>query len=318
MRPVFPQSVSATGLLSLALLLGVVGLAPQSARAGSAPGMPLVLPAQSLPSMEQINGQTAFAVVCYSQAPIPGTGATAQTAVVDLTPAAGAMGLDGSFPLFMFPQDVPVVQQLNGGMPVTPVGMFQLPGSGDSSPTQVAQVMVQGPQQRQTSQAGCLLVCPVPSLPLMGQLNPGLAFDVLCTCQAGTGKVAPSAQTALLNIQPIQGKIDPSQPLPVWMPVSTLPALGQLNVGTSMDVINVIEMPVGGTMLPAALVDVTQHPQPLGSAKNSPPAVTGPAQSAPSGGDQGDDSGSTGGEGKGKGHGKGNGKGQSKKDGGDD
>ena len=72
-----------------------------------------------------------FAVVCLSQVPVPGTGSMTQTAVVDLSPPAGATSAAGSFPLFMFPQDVPVVQQLNGGMQIQQVGMVQVPpGSG--------------------------------------------------------------------------------------------------------------------------------------------------------------------------------------------
>jgi hypothetical protein len=309
MRSVSRGSRRGASRLTAAILMGMLALTPRSARAGQVQVMPMVLPQESLPYLQQLNGGTGFSVVCLSQAPIASAGATVPTAVVDLSPPAGAVGPDGSFPLFMFPQDVPVVQQLNGGMPIIPVALYPMPSSGAGKPTQVAQVSVAEPvpMQSKVGSPGCLLVCPVPSLPLLGQLNPELSFDVLCTSQAGAGKAGRAAQTALLDIQPAQGTLKPSQPLPILLPVDTLPALGQLNAGTTMDVIDVTEMPAGGVLLPVALVDVKQNPQ----------ALTPPASNAGKGnkGGQGDDQAGKGnddGKGNGKGSGKGNGKGNGK------
>ena len=307
MRSVSRRLRRGAGALAAVVLMGTLALIPRSAGAGQAQAMPLVLPRQCLSYLPQFNGNTGFTVVCLSQVPIPNTGAAAQTAVVDLSPPGGSIGPNGSFPLFMFPQDVPLVQQLNGGMPINPVAIYQVPTrkrvpGGSGTPAQIAQVNVAEPGQVQgkTGPIGFLLVCPVPSLPLLGQLNPGLSFQVLCISQVGTGKVSPGAQTALLDIQPTQGIVDLSQPLPMLLPVDILPALGQLNVGTTLDVINVTEVPVSGrnAVLPVALVDVTQSAQ--------APSPPGNEQPGSPGDNEDDDSG----DGHGKGHGKGHGNGQ--------
>jgi hypothetical protein len=314
MRLVSRRSRGAIGGMGAAILTGAVSLARPPAWAGAAGGMPLVLPAQSLPSLCQLNGSTSFTVVCYSQAPVSNTGAVAQTAVVDLSPPGGSLGPGGSLSLFMFPQDVPVVQQLNGGMQIKPAGLF--PSGSSGTPTQVAQVNVTEPGSMQNGKGstGMLLVCPVPSLPLLGQLNPGLSFNVLCSSQAGKGKAGPGAQTALLNVQPTQGSVDPSQPLPMWVPVDTLPALGQLNGGASIGVIDTTEIPVGGStaMLPVAFVEIQQNPQAPLLPNNKQSGPSAGSQTAPSK-DQGDDSGDNDGKGHGKGQGKGKGKGHHQK-----
>jgi hypothetical protein len=276
-----------------------------------------VLPAECLPYLGQLNPGTSFNVVCCSQSPVPGAG-VAQTAVVDLSPPGAPVGPGGSYPLFMLPQDVPMVQELNGGMQITPSGLFQLPSNNDGQPTQIEQVQITAPGQNQAGATGCLLVCPVPTLPLLGQLNPGLSLEVLCTSQAGSGKVAPGVQTALLDIQPAAGKLNPSQPLPLWVPVDMLPALGQLNVGASMDIIDTTEMPAGGSMLPVALVDIQQNPKPLGTGNTGQSGSANPAPPAASSGDSGDDSGDDDGGGKHKKHGEGSSKDHHEKDGGDD
>ncbi len=151
MRFVSQRPAVVAGLLGMALLMGGEAEQPPSAWAGSASGMPLVVPAQSLPSLGQLNGSTTLTVVCYSQAPVSSTGGTAQTAVVDLTPPSGTTGPGGSFSLFMFPQDVPAVQQLNDGMQVVPTGLFQLPSSGANTSTPIAQVKIAETGQMQAS-----------------------------------------------------------------------------------------------------------------------------------------------------------------------
>jgi len=293
--------------LSAGVLLAPLALAaPLWAKKQTAQRHPLVLPRQSLSYMPQLNGSTGFSVICLSQVPDPGTGSTNQTAVVDLSPPAGATSPAGSFPLFMFPQDVPAVQQLNGGMMIQTTAIIPVQ-SGAGKQTQVAQVSVTAPGQSQTptAQSGCLFVCPVPSLPLLGQLNPGLTFNVLCTSQAGGGKGNPASQTALLDVQPTHGIVDPSQPLPMMVPVDTLPMLGQLNTGSIIDVTEVWTTPLGNSaVLPVALINVTQNEQSL-SASNS--------GSGGNGDDEDDD-----GEGHGKGKGKDKGKGNNKDHGKDD
>jgi hypothetical protein len=293
MRSVDSRPWAGRGKACWVPLLALLAVAPVSAKKHTPQRHPLVLPCQCLTYMQQLNAGTGFKLVCLSQVPAPGTGGMAQTAVVDLSPPAQATGPTGSFPLFMFPQDVPTVQQLNGGMGLQTTAIIPVTDvTGKTVP--VAQVSVPGPGQSQTGQTGCLLVCPMPSLPLMKQLNPGLSMTVLCTSLVGAGKGNPASQTALLDVQPTHGIVDPSQPLPMLVPLDTLPALGQLNSGSIINVIDVSAVPAGGSaVLPVALIGVTQQEQSLNPSS--------PAKGDDE--DEGDDS-----QGKGKGHGKDQGK----------
>lgn len=306
MRSVCSCPCGWAGSLWVVILLPLLGTTPASAKKQPHQRHPLVLPRQSLPYIQQLNAGTSFSLVCLSQTSVPGTTGAAQTAVLDLSPPAGAVSSTGSFPLFMFPQDVPVVQQLNGGMGIQTTAIIPVTDVTGKT-TQVAQVSVSGPgqSQNQTGQAGCLIVCPIPSLPLVQQLNPDLSMKVLCTSQSGAGKGNPASQTVLLDLQPTHGIVDPSQPLPMLVPVSLLPTLGQLNSGSIIDVTEVRMAPFGSNaVLLVALINVTQNEQPLASSN------TGNADNSD---DQGEDENS-----QGKGNGKGHGKGHDKEHGKDD
>src|SRR6202030_92560 len=74
MRFVSRKTRRGAGELAGAILWGALALTPLSARAGQAPVMPMVLPQQSLPYLQQLNGSTGFTVVCLSQAPDANTG----------------------------------------------------------------------------------------------------------------------------------------------------------------------------------------------------------------------------------------------------
>lgn len=262
MSHVCTRSPLAAGLLGAALFLGTPALAKPHTGAHPIKGMPLVLPGPSLSSLRKLNPKVSFNVLCLSQVPIMSTGAVTQTAVVDVVPPNGASN-PGSIGLFMFPPDVLLTQQLNQGANVSPVAFFPMPPGTSGVPTQVAQVNITETTQKPTSLQDLALVCPVSSLPLLPLLNPGMSFSVLRVSQVA-GSFGPTTQTALVGIQQ-QGGVDPAQPFPLFVPVSDLPALGQLNIGSTIQVVNVFQAPLGSTgqVIPVAFVKITPNSQAL-------------------------------------------------------
>jgi hypothetical protein len=242
MRPCFAPLRPAAGALGTILLIGTLalGAAPTAAGHNDPPPeeMLLVVPWQSVPTVRQLNPDTDVEVLRLAQMPLTGGGAPAQTAVVDLLQAPLPSDPPGSLPLFLFPQDLPLLEQLNGGAAFTSMGLFQAPPDGGTAP--VAQVAITEPGQSQDPNAPAefVMFCPAPRLPAMAQMNPGLQFDLhrIAQVPAGGGQVT---QTALVGICPNGGSYKPDQSLPLYLPASEIPTLQQLNMGAAIDVVNV-------------------------------------------------------------------------------
>jgi len=102
----------------------------------------LVTPPDAVPAMQQLNSQTNFNTVRVSQIAAGNTGPVSQTALVSVKQKNGIASTDQPFPMFVRAQDVPRLVQLNIGLNINIVNVFQVAVGNTGPVTQVALVNV--------------------------------------------------------------------------------------------------------------------------------------------------------------------------------
>jgi hypothetical protein len=102
----------------------------------------LVAPPDAVPALQQLNSQTNFNMVRVSQVAAGNTGPVSQTALVSVQQKNGVVNTDQPFPMFVRAQDLPRLVQLNIGLNINIVNVFQVAVGNTGPVTQVALVNV--------------------------------------------------------------------------------------------------------------------------------------------------------------------------------
>jgi hypothetical protein len=138
---VFQTAIGNTGQVDQVALVNVQQTNQALAQIGPT-DLLLVAPPDAVQAMQQLNSQTNFNMVRISQVAAGNTGPVSQTALVSVDQKNGIVSTDQPFPMFVRAQDLPRLIQLNVGLNINVVNVFQVAIGNTGPVTQVALVNV--------------------------------------------------------------------------------------------------------------------------------------------------------------------------------
>jgi len=138
---VFQTAIGNTGQVDQVALVTIQQMNKALQQIGPT-GLLLVMPPDTMQSLAQLNSQTNFNTVRVSQVAAGNTGPVSQTALVSVDQKNGIVNTDQPFPLFVRTRDLPRLVQLNIGLNINIVNVFQIAIGNTGQVDQIALVNV--------------------------------------------------------------------------------------------------------------------------------------------------------------------------------